>query len=222
MKRSAIQRKAPLRQRAEGPTAPREAKPRAKMEPSLKPRACAWDKCGKLFTPFTSMHTLCSPRCATAQANSRAAERKAAEREMDRNQREQAKTRGKLQAEAQAAFNAYIRYRDAGLPCIDCGKAFEPQKPGGSMDAGHYLARSLAPHLRFTEDNVHGQRKNCNRPGGTTRSAFRAGLVERIGEARVAALETDHGVRKWTQDDFRRIREEYRAKLKALKTTMKE
>jgi hypothetical protein len=182
-----------------------------------KVKTCAYEKCGREFLPARPMQQVCGPLCAGRMVRNRAEEKKAAERQMDRTQRERLKTRGELTAEAQEAFNAYIRYRDAGLPCVDCGKPFEPNKPGGSMDAGHYLARSVAPHLRFTEDNVAGQRKNCNRPGGTTRSAFRAGLVARIGEERVRALETDHTPRKWTQDDFRAIRDTYRAKVRALK-----
>jgi 5-methylcytosine-specific restriction endonuclease McrA len=139
------------------------------------------------------------------------------EREVTRAARERMKKHGELMAEAQDAFNAYIRYRDAGLPCIDCGKPFEPNKPGGAMDAGHFLPRSTSGHLRFNEDNVHGQRKNCNRPGGATRAAYRAGLVAKIGEERVQALEQDYTVRKFARDDFREIRDTYRAKLREMK-----
>jgi hypothetical protein len=185
------------------------------LSATLKPKTCAM--CPREFLPRSSFATCCSQRCAMRKVKRDNSEKASKERAMNRAQREAAKTRGKLMAEAQSSFNAYIRYRDAGLPCVDCGKPFEPQKPGGSMDAGHYLSRSVAPHLRFTEDNVAGQRKNCNRPGGTTRSAFRAGLVARIGEERVHALETDHTVRKWTQDNFREIRDTYRAKLRELK-----
>lgn len=181
---------------------------------SGKPKTCAYEKCGREFLPRMPMQRVCRPICAQRYARQVRDEKEAAEKQQSRAQKEACKTRGKLQAEAQAAFNAYIRYRDAGLPCIDCGQPFEANKPGGSMDAGHYLARSVAPHLRFTEDNVHGQRKNCNRPGGTTRSAFRDGLVKRIGEDRVQAVENDHRLRKWTQDDFRRIRDTYRVRLK--------
>jgi hypothetical protein len=80
------------------------------------------------------------------------------------------------------------------------------------MDAGHYLARSIAPQHRFTEDNVFGQRKNCNRPGGTTRAAFRAGVIARIGLARVEALEADNAVRKWDREELVALKAHYRAK----------
>lgn len=218
MKRGTPMKRTPFRTKREGPAFHVELKPRAEARPAApKARRCDWEKCGKEFTPARPMQNVCSPRCATARQNAIVAQREAEAAELTRAERERLKTRGELQAEAQGAFNAYIRYRDRNTTCVDCGKPFEPQKPGGSMDAGHYLARSVAPHLRFNEDNVAGQRKNCNRPGGTTRSAFRAGLVERIGEDRVRALETDHSVRKFTQDDFRKVRDTYRAKLKAEK-----
>ena len=85
------------------------------------------------------------------------------------------------------------------------------------MDAGHYMSRGSSCQLRFDEANVHGQRKNCNRPGGTTRAAFRAGMIARVGLAEVERLERDDGVHKWTHDELRAIRDEYRAKVKELK-----
>lgn len=138
------------------------------------------------------------------------------ERINDRERREAGKSLRTLLAEAQEACNAYIRKRDAGKPCICCGMPFEPMKPGGSVDAGHFRARSVAPQLRFNEDNIFAQRKNCNRPGGTTYAAFRAGVVERIGEARVLAIEADNTLHKWTRDEARSIRDHYRQKAKDL------
>ena len=127
------------------------------------------------------------------------------------------KGRGYWIEQAQKSFNLWVRTRDAGQPCICCGKPFEPQKPGGSMDAGHYLSRGAAPHLRFDERNVFGQRKNCNRPGGATRSAFRAGVVARIGLEAVEALESDQEPRKWSIDDLKQIKATYAAKVRELK-----
>lgn len=181
-----------------------------------KPRCCAYDKCGREFLPQRPMQNVCSPRCAGRMVRARAAAQKVAERTQTRAQREALKSLRELLAEAQAAFNAYIRARDAAQPCIDCSRPFEPQKPGGSMDAGHYLARSIAPQHRFNEDNVFGQRKNCNRPGGATRAAFRQGVAGRIGLVRLIALEESTAVHHWTKDEVRGIRDTYKAKLKAL------
>lgn len=159
---------------------------------------------------------------AQAEKAKRAAAKRAraaakVERAETRRRKEAVKRMPDLIAEAQTAFNAYIRARDASKPCICCGKPFEPMKPGGSADAGHFRSRGAAGHLRFNEDNCFSQRKNCNRPGGTTYAAFRAGVVARIGEARVLALEADNAVHKWTHDELRAIRDTYKAKLKEMK-----
>lgn len=42
-------------------------------------------------------------------------------------------------------------------------------------------------------------------------------MIARIGLARVEALEQDQAPRKWTVDELKAIRDEYRQKLKALK-----
>lgn len=163
---------------------------------------------------------------AYAEAEGAKAERKRLKQERMAARVEKAETRRlkeeqkglrELLAEAQTAFNEFIRLRDAGLPCICCGMPFEPMKPGGSMDAGHFRSRSTAPHLRFNEDNVFGQRKNCNRPGGTTYSKFRAGVLTRIGAERLEAVETNYTDHKWNRDEVRAIRDNYRAKAKQLK-----
>src|SRR5690349_11929785 len=66
-------------------------------------------------------------RCrAEWMVRARAAAEKTQERTKTRAQREAMKSLRELLAEAQIAFNAYTRARDAGLPCIDCGKPFEP------------------------------------------------------------------------------------------------
>ncbi len=186
---------------------------------------CAHCK-GKLTPerPSQIVHVECVTAWAEAQAAKREREEakkaKAAakvERAETRRRKQELKPLRELLADAQVAFNAYIRARDAGKPCICCGKPFEPNKPGGSMDAGHYLSRGSAPQHRFNENNVFGQRKNCNRPGGTTRAAFRAGVIDRIGLEAVEALENDNAVRKWTREELIGIRDHYRAELKKLK-----
>lgn len=178
---------------------------------------------GKL-EPGQRIHPACIDGFAEAQAAKAArSEAKRAtvaakvERAQTRARKEAMKSIRDLLADAQVAFNAYIRARDEGKPCICCGKPFEPNKIGGSMDAGHYLSRGSSPQHRFNEDNVFGQRKNCNRPGGTTRDAFRAGVIARIGLARVEALEADNTVRKWTREELIELKATYRRKLRELK-----
>jgi len=147
-----------------------------------------------------------------------AKKRKAEERKNYRERKEKLKTRAQWIADAQRAFNQFIRTRDlaAGYGCIDCGKPFEPNKPGGSVDAGHFLSRGSAPHLRFDERNCFAQRKNCNMPGGATREAFRAGVEARIGVEELKALEADQSSPKWTIDDLKEIIATYREKTRKL------
>lgn len=176
-----------------------------------KAKSCA--VCERVFVPERMGQVVCRPACAMKKVR----QAKVEERAKVRTRKEAAKRLPDLIAEAQAAFNAYIRARDEGQLCICCGKPFEPMKPGGSVDAGHFRSRGAAGHLRFNEDNCFAQRKNCNRPGGTTYAAFRAGVVARIGEARVTALEADNTPHKWTHDELRGIRDTYKAKLKELR-----
>lgn len=170
-------------------------------------------------------HVCCCPEHAlqhVQQQRAKAEQKKAAaERKADRAKREAIKTAKELRPEAQAAFNAFIRFRDRFQPCICCGKPFESDKPGGAMDAGHFRSRGSAPHLAFNEDNCHAQRKNCNRPGGTTYDRYRAGLIARIGLARVEALEANNEARRFRAEDYRAIRDQYRAKLAAAKAEAK-
>jgi hypothetical protein len=188
------------------------------LQTVIGPKSCR--VCQKEFIPFQSMQIVCGVACARKVPVIQRKEARA----------DRVKTRQKLEAmrplsywikQAQTAFNAWVRARDikAGHGCIDCGKPFEPDKLGGSVDAGHYLSRGSAPHLKFDERNVFAQRKNCNRPGGATRADFRAGVIARIGLAAVEALESDQTVKQYRADDLRAIRDEYRARLRVLHKT---
>ena len=45
---------------------------------------------------------------------------------------------------------------------------------------------------------------------------YRIGLIARIGQASVEAIEADQTPRKWSIDELKAIRDHYRAKAKAL------
>jgi hypothetical protein len=70
------------------------------------------------------------------------------------------------------------------------------------------------PHLRYNEDNAHGQRKQCNRWGAGRAVDYRIGLIKRIGLERVEALESNNEVVKYTIEDLKEITKKYKAKLK--------
>ena len=170
------------------------------------------------------IHAECITPWADAQAEkAKRAEAKKAraaakvERASIRARKEAIKTLPTLKAEAQQAFNAYIRARDADKPCICCGLPLSAGDVGGSFDCGHYRSVGSAQHLRYDERNAHGQRKQCNRWGAGRAVDYRIGLVARIGLEAVEALEADNAPRKWLREELIYIRDRYRAKLKELK-----
>lgn len=186
----------------------------------MKDKKCKAKGCGIAFSPRTPLQVVCSPACARefARAKREQAERKARsdERKKDREKREQLKTIPQLIEEAQRDFNRYVRLRDRGRGCISCGKPLQLGGVGGGFDAGHYRSRGAAGHLRYREDNCHGQCKHCNNYLGGSNVEYRAGLVERVGLERVLALEADNTPHKWTRAELEHIKQTYRAKAKEL------
>ncbi len=186
----------------------------------MKQKTCQW--CREPFAPVRALQKVCSPLCASrlveSKADKKRAKEKAAEARRDREKRIALKTIPELKKEAQIAFNAYIRARDrlAGHPCICCGRPLDWGRLGGAVDAGHYRSTGSADHLRFREDNCHAQRSDCNRFGAGRAVDYRIGLLSRIGRDRLEALETDNAPHKWTRTELIAIRDEYRAKARAL------
>lgn len=184
----------------------------------LKP--CKVRGCGVRFLPRNSMQCVCSPTCAQtwarAQREQAETEKRRQERNSDRERKARLKTRSEYVKEAQVAFNAYIRARDCGLPCICCGLPLGDGSVGGYYDAGHYRSTGSAPHLRYNEANCHAQRKQCNRYGGGRAVDYRIGLIQRIGLAAVEALEADHEPRRYSISDLIEIRDTYRRKAREL------
>jgi hypothetical protein len=183
------------------------------MQAKLKVRPCK--ACRTPFQKRTLMHAYCSHACGIADAEKMAAKRMAkAEREarVDLRMRKlAAKPRGWWLKRAQAAFNAYIRSRDAKLPCVSCLRHHD-----GAHDAGHYLTVGARPELRFDEKNVWRQCVPCNQHLHGNLILFRAELLRRIGPAEVDRLEGPHEAKKYGVADLQTIHDTYRAKTKAL------
>ena len=186
---------------------------------ATKPKKCK--VCPSMFTPSRMGQKVCGVLCALTFARSVRAkdEKREAVREMraDKVKREKQKTIPDLIKEAQHAFNAYIRARDAQKPCICCGKPLGDGEVGGLFDCGHYRSVGSASHLRFNVDNAHGQRKYCNRYGAGRAVDYRIGLIGRIGLVRVEALESNNEVHRWTREELIAIKATYTAKAKELK-----
>lgn len=177
------------------------------------PKAKPCEVCQTLFVPDRMGQVVCRPACAMKKVR----QAKVQERAKVRTRKEAIKTIPELIKEAQREFNAYIRARDRDKPCICCGLPLGTGEVGGAYDAGHYRSTGSASHLRFNEDNVHAQRKQCNRYGAGRAVDYRAGLVARIGVERVQALEESNTPQKWTREHLVAIRDTYRAKLKEVK-----
>lgn len=167
------------------------------------------------------MQIVCGADCAISLAVSKRgkAEKQKAikDRRADAVTRQIQKSHGKLIAEAQTAFNLFIRTRDrqAGYPCISSGRALD--WTGNAVDAGHYRSRGSAPHLRFDERNCHAQSKQENRYAAGNVLGYRLGLIARLGLEVVEELECDQTPRKYTRDQLKAIKSTYTAKARELK-----
>lgn len=116
-------------------------------------------------------------------------------------------TKPQLVKKAQTAFNAFIRARDKGKACISCDTQLGSEP--NTFDAGHYRSVGSAPHMRFVEDNVHGQCKHCNNWLGGNHVEYRKRLLERIGQHRLEQIENDNVLRKYTKEGLEEIRKQY-------------
>lgn len=222
MKRAALQSKTPLVRKT--PLA-RSASPQRDCAPKApRQKKCAIKSCRQPYTPDPRQpfKVWCSDECGTSLALAKLAKAKEAQARQVRREtkaaKDKLKTRRDYMKEAQSAFNAFIRERDCDLPCICCGRFPRADHiTGGTWDAGHYRSVGSAPHLRFHEDNVHRQLKQCNQFGAGRAVDYRLGLIARIGLARVEALESDQEPRKHTPEELQAITKEYKQKLKELR-----
>lgn len=183
--------------------------------------------CREWFHPVRSEQYVCSYECAcvhgkaandAAKAEKQRKEKKRRLEEERADRQRQAERRMAVKPlsyfikQAQHAFNEFIRYRDRDLPCISCGRHHE-----GQYHAGHFRTTGASPELRFDEDNCHKQCSACNNHLSGNLTAYRPALIAKIGQARFDALMGPHALPKWNRDDYTRIRDEYREKLRELK-----
>ncbi len=191
---------------------------------SLPRRKCL--ECREWFIPQYSNVVWCTPECGAAIALKRRDKEKqqAIARLEKKRKKELVEQKDKLKARrlavkplsyfaklAQAEFNAYIRERDAGLPCISCDRYHD-----GQHHAGHYRTVGSNPELRFNEDNCHRQCAPCNNHLSGNIAGYTPNLIAKIGQARFDALMGPHEAKRYRREDFERIRDEYKAKRKAL------
>ncbi|HGY4615531.1 TPA: recombination protein NinG [Proteus mirabilis] len=183
--------------------------------------------CREWFIPKQSFQNWCSPEHGFELSEQRRNKdrEKALAKLKKENQKKEREAKDKLKArklavkplsyftkQAQIAFNAFIRERDKDEPCISCGRFHE-----GQYHAGHYRTTGANPELRFDEDNCHKQCAPCNNHLSGNIENYTPRLIEKIGQERFDRLMGSHELPKWKREDYERIRDHYRAKLKELK-----
>lgn len=199
MKRTPLQRKTPLT--------------------SGGPRRKRCPVCRVMFTKTRDSQAVCGDiECAIAYGKSEKGQASAKKALADVGRRdikvhkEKLKSRADHLKDTQIAFNAWVRARDAELPCVSCGRHHQ-----GKYDAGHYRTVGSNPALRFEPKNCHRQCSPCNTRLSGNIVNYRIELVKRIGAEEVEWLEGPHEAKKYTVDELKAMTTDYRAKTKELK-----
>jgi hypothetical protein len=181
-----------------------------------RPKKCKNPACGISFPPQRIGQAVCSPKCGLVikDVNREKARKAIADlgRKEIRAAKERIKPKGQYMKEAQIAFNAWVRERDAALPCISCNRHHQ-----GKFDAGHYRTVGSNPALRFEPLNCHRQCSPCNTHKSGDIVNYRIELVKRIGADKVDWLEGPHDPKRYTIEDLKNIKADYLAKTKELK-----
>ena len=184
------------------------------MTKPLKFRRCT--ECKEMFSPIRyglRITKQCGKECMKVFAD------KVKEKEFNKETRAMKKAMNDKDPsfwsdKAQAICNKYILLRDKDKPCISCGNTNNVK-----YDAGHYLSRGHSAALRFNEFNIHKQCSaycNVNNSGQSIR--YRQALVKLYGEEKVLWLEGYHEMPRYRIEDYKRIYEEFKLKIKEIKS----
>lgn len=172
----------------------------------MRERRCK--ACGEKFTPKHSLHVVCSVPCMWQYKGQQDAKK---DRRLTREAKAKLKTRADWMKEAQAAFNKWVRLRDANEPCISCQRHHT-----GQYHAGHYRSTKAAPELRFEPLNIHKQCSACNTHLSGNIVEYRRHLIAKIGLEKVEWIEGKHEPRHYSVEDLKAIKKLYQAKIKEL------
>jgi len=178
---------------------------------TTKPAKCK--VCRSPFVQYRSFENFCSPECGLVIAQKKLAAKAKAERRDDGVRRMAIKTRAEWLKEAQAAFNSFIRARDADEPCISCQRHHT-----GQYHAGHYLSVGARPELRFVETNVHKQCSACNTHLSGNIVLYRKHLIEKVGQEMVDWLEGPHAQCHYDIEQLKAIKKSYTAMARVLRS----
>ena len=183
-----------------------------------RPKKCKNPACGASFVPQRLGQAVCSPRCGLAikhvnQTKARKALADVGRKEL-RAAKERVKPKGQYMREAQAAFNSWVRLRDAALGCVSCNK---PATWDGQWHASHFRSVGSSPEHRFNPLNVHRACSVCNNHLSGNILGYQPELIRRIGLEAVETLLGPSEPKRYTIEDLKAITAEYRAKTKELK-----
>lgn len=165
--------------------------------------------CKEVFTKKTSLQYVCSIECSIEYSrNKQAAKVKKEWSEKKKVLSEKLKTLSDYEKEAKKAFQAWVRKRDADLPCISCGKYNCADWAGG-----HYFDAGIYSGLMFHEWNVNKQCNTyCNKFLSGNKPNYRIGLVKKIGLENVLWLEENKDrlrSHKYTKHELIEIKTKY-------------
>jgi len=206
-----LQRKAPLADRAPM-TAARRRKCRS-CQDWYRPRSTTQKACSVRCAQVIGRQVLDTKRRRELADTTRQAKIEHKEkRDWIRTKKQELKTAKQLIQALQPVFNKWVRFRDAGHPCISCNR-YEHQIPdhftGGKVDCGHYRTVGANPGLRFEPMNAHKQCKHCNKDLAGNVVEYRKGLLHRIGVEALDRLEGPYPPKKYTRDQVLELRAWY-------------
>lgn len=147
-----------------------------------------------------------------AKADKELEEKAKEERKEQRQRKIDTKPLSYFHNRARIACHAYIRARDADLPCACCGTYDAAQ-----WDASHYRPAGVNSDLRYNELNIHKCCSVCNQHKSGNLTLFRMWMVRQFGELFVQELESNHKTKRYTRAELEGIEAHYKLKLSELK-----
>lgn len=128
-------------------------------------------------------------------------------------------SKSSLVAKLDKVFSMYIRLRDSRqygfkfFRCISCGRIL----PFEQCDAGHYFSRRNMS-IRFSENNVHGECRHCNRFSADHLIGFERNLRKKIGDKEMSRLYIQaHQIKKWSDFELQEMIKYYQNLINVLK-----
>lgn len=159
--------------------------------------------------------------CATNHAKSlQQAKKQKTANALHRKRKAALKPKNSHLSEAQAAVNAFVRFRDRNEPCINTG---EPVGwSGNDSDAAHFYSRGANAAMRFDLRNINKSTKKANKDQERYIHDYRERLIEKLGPERFSKFEADAKHWKKTKRNFSteyliRIKRIFRKRLRIYK-----